>query len=136
MKKLLILNLAEEIHDYVGDTPVESWDADSNIAEYGTPDELAFSAAYAFFGDMGDTLVEDEMAMIAEETGGKCYNEPHDEFYYGVLHTLNTNVALIREERLVHLTDVVFSYPNLVLELSTEMDMNKYHAKLEPPDER
>lgn len=130
MKKLVI-NLAEEIYDYVGDSPEGSWDHDLNIAEYGTPDEIAINAAYNFFAGIDNKITGDTDPHL--DIGIGCYTEPHDEFYLSVLNTLNLNAGKVRELEVFYMTDVVFNCPNLILELSTKMDMSRYHEKLKPP---
>lgn len=134
MKRRLVLNLSEDIHEYVGNLPFESWGHDSETMEYGSPDEIAMSAAYTYFGELHDTMVDDPEALMEEETGSKCqYNEPHEQMYYNVLHSLNANAGILRQVGLTYLDDVHFKFPYLVLDLSNEMDMSKYRDREEPP---
>lgn len=134
MKKIFALNLAEEIHEYVGDLPPESWGHDSETTEYGSPDEIAFSAAYTYFGEHFDKIVDDPDELLEEEIGSKChFNDPHDHMYFSVLHSLNANADALRKSGLTYLNDAHFQFPYLVLELSTEMDMGKYRDRVEPP---
>lgn len=133
MKRIVVLDLAEEIHDYVGDVPEGSWDYDAEIMEYGTPNELAMTAAYTFFGEMGDRMADDPNEALKEELGACAYNEPHDQYYFDVLHSLTVQAPMLQDRGLVHLTDIAWAQGKMILELSTEMDMSKRRERIEPP---
>ena len=135
MKKILIINLADEVHEYVGDSPEESWGYCSETAEYGSPDELALNAAAGFFGYLGsdDPEQESEVDEMEGEIGASCSLEPNDRFWFDVHHNLNLYKNSLKQQGLTNLVHASFHAPNLILEVSTEMDMTVYHEKLEPP---
>lgn len=131
-KKLLIVNLADDIYEYVGKLPEAAWGFEGETAEYGSPDEIAIQAATTFMGFLGSDSPEEEGELDANEFGG-CYVEPSDQYWSSVHNTLNYYAADLRMRGLVNLTNVHFANPNLVLEVSTEMDMAKPHVRTEPP---
>lgn len=137
MKKLLIIDLTEEIHEYVGDLPEESWGFDSETAEYGSPDELAMSAAVGFFGYLGSDDPnhdeEEEFDDMDKSIGYSCTLEPNDNFWFDVHHNLNNFKDTLIAQGLRHMTDLCFSDRRLIIEVSTEMDMAKHHDRVQPP---
>jgi hypothetical protein len=137
MKQLLIIDLREEINEYVGDLPEESWGYDSDTAEYGAPDELAMSAAIGFFGYIGSDDPnhdeEEDFNEMDRSIGYSCSIEPNDQFWFDVHHNLNNFKDTLIEQGLTHATDISFSAGRLIIEVSTEMDMAKHHDRLQPP---
>lgn len=134
MKRTLIINLAEEIFEYIGDLPQESWGFDSETSEYGAPDELAHQAVIGFFGYLGsdDPTVGEERDEMEGEIGASCSLEPSDRFWFDVHHSLNLYKESLIRQGLTQLEDVTFVSPLLMLEVSTEMDMAKHH-EINPP---
>ena len=135
ISRLLIINLAEDIHEYVGTLPEEAWGFDGETAEYGTPDELAITAAAQFMGFLGSDDPDEAAMPENDQFGSSCYVEPSDQFWSSVHHTLNHYAADLKLRGLTNLTNVSFVNPNLILEVSTEMDMAKPHVREEPPRE-
>lgn len=134
IKKLLIVNLADDIHEYVGKLPEAAWGFEGETAEYGSPDELAINAASSFMGFLGSDDPGEEGAIdTSDGEMGACYIEPSDQYWFNVHNTLNHYAADLRLRGLVNLTNVHFANPNLILEVSTEMDMAKPHVRTEPP---
>lgn len=137
MKKLLIIDLKEEINEYAGDVPEESWDYDSMLSEYGTPDELAMSAATGFFGYLGSDDPnhdeEEEFDEMDKSIGYGCVIEPPDQFWFDVHHNLNNFKDTLVAQGLVHMSDLSFSGGRLIIEVSNEMDMAKHHDRVQPP---
>jgi hypothetical protein len=133
-KRTLILNLAEEIKEYVGDIPEETWGYDSETSEYGSPIELATAVACNYFGYLAtDPAINSEDDDLDHPEEGRCQLEPGDQFYVDVQHTLNQFTERLLDRGLVHLTACSFSNPYLICEVSTEMDMAKYANQLQPP---
>lgn len=135
MKRTLIINLAEEIFDYVGKLDPEVWGFDSETSEYGSPEELATQAATGFFGYIGsdDPAAQEEQDEMEGEIGTSCTLEPNDRFWFDVHHNLNLYKETLIKQGLTNLTDMAFRNPNLILEVSTEMDMTTRHEKVQPP---
>lgn len=133
VKRTLILNLSEEIKEYVGDLPEESWGFDSETSEYGSPIELATAVACNYFGYLASDPANDPDEADGDPMEGRCQLEPGDQFYVDVQHTLNQFTERLLDRGLVHLTACSFSSPYLICEVSTEMDMAKYANQLQPP---
>lgn len=136
-KRVLVIDLAEEINDYVGDLPEESWGLDSETSEYGAPDELAMSATIGFFGYLDPNSPNHEEEESFEDMdlaiGRGCTLEPNDQFWFDVHHNLNLFKSELLAQGLVHATDISFSSKRLVIEVSNEMDMAKHHERIQPP---
>lgn len=136
-KRILVIDLTEEINDYVGPLPEESWGFDSDTMEYGSPDELALSAACGFFGYLdpkSDNHDEDDgFEDMDNAIGNSCSLEPNDQFWFDVHHNLNLFRPTLVSQGLIYATDMSFSNRRLVIEVSNEMDMAKHHERLQPP---
>jgi hypothetical protein len=117
----------------VGKLPEASWGFDGDTAEYGSPDEIALQAASTFMGFLGSDDPEDDEDIDPNEFGG-CYVEPSDQYWSSVHNTLNYYAEDLRKRGLVHLTSCSFANPNLILEVSTEMNMAKPHGRIERID--
>lgn len=135
-KRVLVIDLTEEVNDYVGDLPEESWGLDSETSEYGGPDELAMSAACGFFGYLDPNSPnhdEEEFEDMDKAIGYSCTLEPNDQFWFDVHHNLNLFKPQLLAQGLIHATDISFSNKRLVIEVSNEMDMAKHHDRIQPP---
>lgn len=135
MKQVLIINLAEAIQEYVGDLPQESWGYETETAEYGCPESLAFSAATGFFGYLGSDDPDDGIEEAKETLSiyGTCQLEPNDIFWFDVHHCLDRYKDDLIRKGMRHCTDMAFVAPNLILEVSNEMDMVGFHDKQQQP---